>query len=131
MDYIEISGKNIDDAITEACQKLEVTSNRLDYEVIEKGSSGFLGFGNKPAVIKARIKQDKPEAAPEKKPVEKTVDKAVNKPVEKSVDTEDKEVKKEGSKKLYYLSFEFLMGRLLSANVLNLMQTKEYKVIYT
>ena len=95
MDYIEISGKNIDDAITEACQKLEVTSDRLDYEVIEKGSSGFLGFGNKPAVIKARIKQDKPEAAPEKKPVEKTVDKAVNKPVEKSVDTEDKEVKKE------------------------------------
>ncbi len=38
-----------------------------------------------------------------------------------------KEVKKEGSKKLYYLSFEFLMGRLFATNVLNLMQTKEYK----
>lgn len=37
-----------------------------------------------------------------------------------------KEVKKEGSKKLYYLSFEFLMGRLFASNVLNLMQTKEY-----
>lgn len=37
-----------------------------------------------------------------------------------------KEVKKECSKKLYYLSFEFLMGRLLSTNILNLMQTKEY-----
>ncbi|MBQ7751960.1 MAG: glycogen/starch/alpha-glucan phosphorylase [Clostridia bacterium] len=37
-----------------------------------------------------------------------------------------KEVKKEGSKKLYYLSFEFLMGRLFTSNVLNLMQTKEY-----
>lgn len=37
-----------------------------------------------------------------------------------------KEVKKEGSKKLYYLSFEFLMGRLFTTNVLNLMQTKEY-----
>lgn len=36
------------------------------------------------------------------------------------------EVKKEGSKKLYYLSFEFLMGRLLTTNILNLMQTKEY-----
>ena len=36
-----------------------------------------------------------------------------------------KEVKKEGSKKLYYLSFEFLMGRLLSTNILNLMQTTE------
>lgn len=38
-----------------------------------------------------------------------------------------KEVKKEGSKKLYYLSFEFLMGRLLCTNILNLMQTDEYK----
>ncbi len=38
-----------------------------------------------------------------------------------------KEVKEEGSKKLYYLSFEFLMGRLLATNILNLMQTKEYE----
>ncbi len=37
-----------------------------------------------------------------------------------------KEVKKEGSKKLYYLSFEFLMGRLLCTNILNLMQTDVY-----
>lgn len=37
------------------------------------------------------------------------------------------EVKKKGSKKLYYLSFEFLMGRLLCTNILNLMQTDEYK----
>ncbi|MBQ8637213.1 MAG: glycogen/starch/alpha-glucan phosphorylase [Clostridia bacterium] len=38
-----------------------------------------------------------------------------------------KQVKEEGSKKLYYLSFEFLMGRLLATNILNLMQTDEYK----
>lgn len=38
-----------------------------------------------------------------------------------------KAVKEEGSKKLYYLSFEFLMGRLLSTNILNLMQTEEYE----
>ncbi|MBQ7793548.1 MAG: glycogen/starch/alpha-glucan phosphorylase [Clostridia bacterium] len=38
-----------------------------------------------------------------------------------------KQVKQEGSKKLYYLSFEFLMGRLLATNILNLLQTKEYK----
>ncbi len=37
-----------------------------------------------------------------------------------------KEVKKENSKKLYYLSFEFLMGRLLATNILNLMQTETY-----
>ncbi len=37
-----------------------------------------------------------------------------------------KEVKDEGSKKLYYLSFEFLMGRLFTTNVLNLMQSEAY-----
>ena len=49
------SGKTVDDAITEACQEFTVTSDRLDYEVIDKGSSGFLGLGTKPALIKARI----------------------------------------------------------------------------
>lgn len=55
MEYKEFSGKTVDDAITEACQKFMVTSDRLDYEVVDKGSSGFLGIGTKPAVIKARI----------------------------------------------------------------------------
>lgn len=58
MEYIEVSGKTLDDAITEACQKLTVTSDRLDYEVIEKGSAGFLGIASKPAVIKARVKSE-------------------------------------------------------------------------
>jgi len=61
MEYIEVIGKTIDDAITEACQKLMVTSDRLDYEVIEKGTSGFLGFASKPAVIKAKIKEETAE----------------------------------------------------------------------
>lgn len=55
MEYKEFSGKTVDDAITEACQDFMVTSDRLDYEVVDKGSSGFLGIGTKPAVIKARI----------------------------------------------------------------------------
>ena len=37
-----------------------------------------------------------------------------------------KKVKEHASKKLYYLSFEFLMGRLLATNILNLMKTEEY-----
>lgn len=56
MDFIEVSAKTVDDAITEACQKLTVTSDKLEYEVVEEGSSGFLGIGAKPAVIKARVK---------------------------------------------------------------------------
>ena len=42
MEYIEISAKTVNDAITEACQKLGVTSDKLDYSVIEEGSNGFL-----------------------------------------------------------------------------------------
>ena len=56
MDFIEVSAKTVNDAITEACQRLTVTSDTLEYEVIEEGSSGFLGIGSKPAVIKARVK---------------------------------------------------------------------------
>ena len=54
MEYIEVSAKTVDDAITEALVKLGVTSDQLEYEVIEKGSTGFLGIGSKNAVIKAR-----------------------------------------------------------------------------
>ena len=56
MEYIEVSAKTVNEAITEACQKLGVTSDRLEYEVVEEGSNGFLGIGSKPAVIKATIK---------------------------------------------------------------------------
>ena len=56
MDYIEISAKTVDDAITEACQKLTVPSDKLEFIVVEEGSSGFLGIGAKPAIIKAKVK---------------------------------------------------------------------------
>ena len=56
MEFIEISAKTVDDAITQACQKFSVTSDKLEYEVIEEGSAGFLGLGSKSAVIKARVK---------------------------------------------------------------------------
>lgn len=56
MEYMEFSAKTVDDAITAACQKLTVTSDRLDYIVVEEGSAGFLGIGSKPAVVKARVK---------------------------------------------------------------------------
>jgi spoIIIJ-associated protein len=56
MEYMEVSAKTVNDAITEACQKLLVTSDKLDYIVIEEGSSGFLGIGSKPAIIKAKVK---------------------------------------------------------------------------
>lgn len=65
MDFKEFSAKTVDDAITEACKEFVVTSDKLEYEVVEEGSSGFLGIGSKPAVIKARVKEEIKEIAVE------------------------------------------------------------------
>lgn len=54
MEYREFSAKTLEDAVTEAKISLEATSENLEYEVIEKGSAGFLGIGSKPAKIRAR-----------------------------------------------------------------------------
>ena len=56
MEFIEVSAKNVDDAITQATIQLGVTSDQLEYEVLDKGSAGFLGIGSKNAVIKVRKK---------------------------------------------------------------------------
>lgn len=52
MDFIEISAKTYDEAVTEALVKLGATSDQVEIEVIEKGSVGFLGIGAKPVKIK-------------------------------------------------------------------------------
>lgn len=58
-DYIEVSAKNIDDAITKALIELGgITSDKLEYQVKEKGSNGILGIGARPAVILARKMMD-------------------------------------------------------------------------
>ena len=54
MDFKEFSAKNVDEAITLACESLGITSDKLEYEVVDKGGNGFLGIGSKPAIIKAR-----------------------------------------------------------------------------
>ena len=62
-EYIEVSGKTLQDAITSACLKLNVISSNLDYTVIDQGSRGFLGLGAKPARIRARAKSASDAAA--------------------------------------------------------------------
>ncbi len=93
MDYIQVSAKTVEDAVLEAAMKLATTREHLEYEVIEKGSAGFLGFGAKPAVIKARALSDeeieKAEKQPE--PVKEVVKQEVKKEVKKEI---KKEVKK-------------------------------------
>ena len=67
MEYIEISAKTVNEAITKACMQLGIPSDRLDIQVISEGSKGFLGIGNKPAVIKVAPKGDEAAVKVEKK----------------------------------------------------------------
>lgn len=56
MEMITVTAKTVDDAIVQAAVQLGVSSDKLQYDVIEKGSAGLLGglIGAKPAVIRAR-----------------------------------------------------------------------------
>lgn len=56
MDFIEVSAKTYDEAVTDALVQLGLTSDQVEIEVIEKGTSGFLGFGAKPVKIKVSKK---------------------------------------------------------------------------
>ena len=57
MEFKEITAKTVDEAITKACLEFETSSDNLEIQVVQEGTSGFLGFiGSKPAVIKVRKK---------------------------------------------------------------------------
>ena len=58
MDMITVTAKTLDEAITKALIDLGTTSDNLDYTVVEKGSSGFLGLFSKNVVIQAKKKRD-------------------------------------------------------------------------
>ena len=75
---IRVSAKTLDDAITEALVQLGVTSDRLEYNVIEKGSAGFLGIGMKQAVIEAWKKEERKDE-PAKEPVKEDISSAAEK----------------------------------------------------
>lgn len=73
MEYIEVSGRTKDEAIIKASMQLETPSDELEIQVISEGSKGFLGFGSKPAVIRAGRKQKNGGAeADEKEKTEST-----------------------------------------------------------
>ena len=72
MSRITVSAKTVEEAITEASIQLGLASTEFDYEVIEKGSAGFLGIGAKQAVITAWTKsEEKKNKKPAKKEVKK------------------------------------------------------------
>ncbi len=102
-DFIEVSGKTVEDAITQAKVQLGVTSDQLEYEIVEKGSSGFFGIGSKDAVVRARRKTfERPEKKKKEQKtesfsqVEEKEIKAVEEKVEKAEVKETFDDKKTG-----------------------------------
>lgn len=91
MEFIEVSAKTVDEAITKACIELGVSSDKLEIQVISEGSSGFLGFGSKPAVIRAGRK-------PEEKEEEKKIQPETPEEVKKTPAVKPHEEKKETQK---------------------------------
>ncbi len=84
MESREFSGKTVEDALTQATVELGLTSDKLDYEVVEKGSSGILGLGAKDAVIKVSLKGEKKESE------EKAAEVKEEKPAKESDKSEEK-----------------------------------------
>lgn len=96
MEYKEFTEKTIEDAKTAACVEFGITSDKLDFVVVEEGSSGFLGIGAKDAVIKARImdeSSDVAEAAAETEKKEEKKDVEEVKPQPKKENKDSSEVK--------------------------------------
>ena len=59
MRIIEITGKTVEDAISNALRSLKVTRDKVEVETIDEGSKGFLNFiGVKPAKIRVTVKRD-------------------------------------------------------------------------
>ena len=57
MDMVTVTAKTVEEAVTKALIELQTTSDKLTYEIVEKGSAGFLGIGSKPAIIRAKRKE--------------------------------------------------------------------------
>ena len=100
MEYIEVTGRTIDDALTNACLKLETTSDNIEYEVIEKGSNGLFGiFNSKPTKIKARVKAGVSSVDDEFSKLEAKEKKSIDDTIKSEIKTESKkEVVKETEK---------------------------------
>ena len=96
MEFIEISAKTVEDAITKACIDMETSSDNLEIEVVREGTSGFLGFGSKPAIIKVRRKEPIEEIFEEV--IKPEVKKETKKEVKSEVKAEKKVEKKQDRK---------------------------------
>ena len=105
MDFLEVSAKTVDDAITKACIELGISSDQLEIRVISEGSTGFLGLGSKPAVIQVRrkevpadVKEEPVPEVSEEPSVEETKEEPALEPEKKKENRSKKENRKQQKK---------------------------------
>ena len=76
-DYIDVTGKNEDEAISKALAQLGLDRDDVSVEVLERAKSGFLGIGSSPARVRvyhgpeeepAPAEEAPPDALPESAP---------------------------------------------------------------
>jgi|PlaIllAssembly_1097288.scaffolds.fasta_scaffold54943_2 spoIIIJ-associated protein len=65
MKSVETEGKNVEEAVQKACELLQASREDLDIEILENGSSGFLGIGARKAQVRAARKEMAPASAKE------------------------------------------------------------------
>ena len=70
-DYIDVTGKNEDEAISKALAQLGLDRDDLSVEVLERAKSGFLGLGACPAKIRVYYGPEEEAPAPEPAPAPK------------------------------------------------------------
>lgn len=110
-EYKEYAAKTVSEAITEACAQLSVTSDRLDYQVVSEGSTGFLGMGIKPAIIKARIKEQEIKAEISFDDIDVKEEKSSDAPVANASDSVDvTEEAKDTTKKVVFFDEDAIVN---------------------
>ena len=120
MEFREFSAKTVDEAITKASLEFEVSSENLEIQIVSEGKTGFLGFGAKPAIIKAAKKEVEKSLPkePKKKPVEPEIAKEIEKETE--APREEKKVVVRGEEEIANMKAEaekFLSGVFKAMNM--------------
>ena len=121
----EFSGKSVEDALTQATVELGVTSDQLNYEVVEKGSSGLFGIGSKEAVIRVSLKSDEDEEPVSTETVEETKTKE-SVPEVSEASSEKSEVKKVADPEVAKKAVCDFLNEVFDAMELEVTITTEY-----
>ena len=83
--YVDVTGKNEDEAISKALSQLGMERDDVSVEVLERAKSGFLGIGSCPAKVRVYYGEEE-EPQPKPEPVQKPEPKPVQRPEPKPVE---------------------------------------------